>query len=75
MSEDQIFIYMNKVIDELHPNFKAISDEEMIDETVDYGDFTRTFKHDNGKKFQFQWRVYFGDPDTVRTVFSPSIEV
>jgi hypothetical protein len=72
---NQIDTYLHQVIDELHPLFKAISDEEMVDNYEDYGIFTRDFLHENGKKFRMNWRVYYGTPETVRTVFEPAVEI
>lgn len=64
--------HLHDIIDENHPLFKAISDEEMIDSHEDYGVFTRDFLHENGKKFRMKWRVYYGTPETVRTEFEPA---
>jgi hypothetical protein len=72
---NQIDTYLNQIIDELHPLFKAISDEEMVDNQEEYGIFTRDFLHENGKKFRMNWRVYYGTPETVRTVFEPAVEI
>jgi hypothetical protein len=67
--------HLNDIIDELHPLFTAISDEEMLDNREDHGIFTRDFRHINGKKFRMQWRVYYGTPETVKTVFEPAVEI
>lgn len=78
MKETAILIierYMNNIIDEVHPLFKSISDEELIEDNQDHGLFTRDFLHKNGKKFRMKWRVYYGTPKTVRTVFEPAIEI
>ena len=72
---DQIETYLHQVIDELHPLFTAISDEEMVDNHEDHGIFTREFLHENGKKFRMKWRVYYGTPETVRTIFEPAVEI
>lgn len=64
--------HLHDIIDENHPLFKAISDEEMIDSHEDYGVFTRDFLHENGKKFRMKWRVYYGTPETVKTEFEPA---
>jgi hypothetical protein len=66
---------LNDIIDELHPLFKPISDEELVDGYSDHGIFERSFLHQNGKKFLMRWRVYYGTPDTVRTVFEPATEL
>ncbi len=63
---------LHSIIDELHPLFTAISDEELVDDTVEYGIFTRIFAHKTGKTFRMKWRVYYGTPETVRTVFEPA---
>ena len=67
--------HLHDIIDELHPLFTAISDEEMFDNHEDHGIFTRDFLHKNGKRFRMRWRVYYGTPETVRTVFEPAIEI
>ncbi len=66
---------LHNIIDELHPLFTAISDEELADETSDYGVFTRVFLHEAGKTFRMKWRVYYGTPETVRTVFEPAEQI
>jgi len=70
--------HLHAIIDEIHPLFKAISNEEMTadhNEDPFYRDYQRTFLHSNGKKFQMKWRVYDGTPETVRTVFEPAVQV
>lgn len=64
--------HMHQIIDELHPLFTAISDEQFIEKHEDHGVFTRDFLHKTGKKFRLTWRVYFGTPETVRTEFDPA---
>lgn len=61
--------HLHSIIDELHPLFTPISDEQFIENNDDHGVFTRDFLHQNGKKFRMKWRVYFGTPETVRTEF------
>lgn len=77
MNETVSFIekHLHDIIDENHPLFKAISDEEMVDGHEDYGVFTRDFLHENGKKFRMKWRVYYGTPETVKTEFEPAVEI
>jgi hypothetical protein len=78
MTEDPVKLVekqLHDIIDELHPLFTAISDEELVEETKDYGDFVRVFLHENGKRFRLKWRVYFGTPETVRTVFEPATQI
>lgn len=67
--------HLHSIIDELHPLFTPISDEQFIENHDDHGVFTRDFLHDTGKKFRMTWRVYFGTPETVRTVFEPAVEI
>ena len=62
---------MNMIIDELHPLFQAVSDEEMIEDNNDHGVFTRIFKSFDNKQYLLKWRVYFGTPETVKTIFEP----
>ena len=64
--------HLHSIIDELHPLFTPISDEQFIENNDDHGVFTRDFLHQNGKKFRMKWRVYFGTPETVRTEFDPA---
>ena len=66
---------LHSIIDELHPLFRSISDEKMIEDYPNYGVFTRDFLHINGKKFRMKWRVYYGNPQTVKTVFEPAVEI
>ena len=62
---------MHLIVDELHPLFQAVSDEEMIEDHNDHGVFTRIFKSFDDKKYLLKWRVYFGTPETVKTIFEP----
>lgn len=64
--------HMHQIIDDLHPLFTPISDEQFIENHEDHGVFTRDFLHKTGKKFRLTWRVYFGTPETVRTEFDPA---
>lgn len=63
---------LHNIIDEIHPLFTAISDEECIESHEDHGVYNRDFLHKNGKKFRMKWKVYFGTPETVKTVFEPA---
>ena len=63
---------LNDIIDQIHPLFTAISDEELVEDNEDHGVFERTFLHETGSRFLMRWRVYYGTPDTVRTVFEPA---
>ncbi len=63
---------LNDIIDQIHPLFTAISDEELVEDNEDHGVFERTFLHGTGSRFLMRWRVYYGTPDTVRTVFEPA---
>jgi hypothetical protein len=72
---DVINTYMHQIVDEIHPLFSAISDEELVDEQHDYGVYTRDFIHKNGKKFRMRWCVYYGTPETVKTVFEPATQL
>jgi len=74
-TQQTIDTYLHQIVDEMHPLFKAFSDEEMIDNQEEYGIFTRDFLHENGKKFHMKWCVYYGTPETVRTVFEPAVEI
>lgn len=68
--------HLHDIIDELHPLFTAISDEEMVERHGDdYGIYTRDFLHKTGKKFRMKWRVYYGTPETVKTVFEPTVQI
>jgi hypothetical protein len=63
--------HLHSIIDELHPLFTPISDEEMVEHQEDHGVYTRDFLHKFGKKFRMKWSVYYGTPETVRTEFKP----
>ena len=60
---------MNDIIDELNPNYKPTSDERLIRVNDDSGVYQRSFKHRKGPEFMVTWTVYYGIPETVRTVF------
>lgn len=66
-------VILHQIIDELHPRFKAHTDEQMINNNDTYGTYQRVFKHKNGKLFQITWRVYYGTPETVRVAFEPTV--
>ena len=70
-----IDIIMNDIIDELNPNYKPVTDEELIDSTPEYGLYQRVFKHKRGPEFLIKWTVYYGTPETVQTVFHPVEEM
>lgn len=70
--QEQIYEYLHMIIDETHPLFSPITDEEILldhNEEPFYTDYTRTFMHKNGTRFIMNWRVYDGTPDTVKTIF------
>ena len=60
---------MNDIIDELNLNYKPTSDERLIRVNDDSGVYQRSFKHRKGPEFLVTWIVYYGTPETVRTVF------
>lgn len=66
---------LHNIIDEIHPLFKAISDEELVGDNIDHGVFERSFLHENGKQFLMRWKVYYGTPETVRTVFETAVQI
>jgi len=68
-------VWMNEIIDELHPHFKHITDEELVESYEDRGVFERTFSHNSGKDFKLRWTVYYGTPETVVTVFEDMVLV
>lgn len=67
--------YLNQIIDENHPLFSPISDEEKVEDHKNYGVFQRSFKHETGKKFLMEWAVYYGTPETVKIIFHPAVEL
>jgi hypothetical protein len=73
--EQQIDLLMHSIIDETHPWFQAITDEQLLETNERFGRFTRDFLHKSRKKFRMEWCVYYGTPETVTTVFSPAIEI
>jgi hypothetical protein len=68
-------VVMNEIIDELNPNYKPVTDEELIETSDNSGVFQRVFKHKTGSEFLLKWTVYYGTPETVRTVFHPVEEL
>jgi len=66
---------LHSIIDELHPLFRALSDEELVEDNDEHGVFERTFAHKNKKIFKMRWRVFYGTPETVQTVFEPAEHV
>ena len=64
---------MNKyeqIIDGLHPDFKPISDEKVLYIDDESGHYEREFKNTkNGKFWVLRWKVIFGTPETVKTLF------
>jgi hypothetical protein len=78
MTEDPVKLVekqLHNIIDEVHPLFRATSDEEMIEDHEDHGVFERSFLHQTGKRFLMRWKVYYGTPETVRTVFEPATQI
>lgn len=59
----------HRIIDELHNDYKPISDEEQVSEFDDHGIFQREFMHTSGQKYLLRWSVWYGTPETVRTTF------
>lgn len=67
---------LHNIIDEVHPLFRSVSDEDLVEDHEDHGVFERTFAHlENNKMFKMRWRVYYGTPETVKTVFEPAQHV
>lgn len=70
--DDEIMdVQMHLIVDELHPLFKASSDEELVEDYEDHGVFARSFKAIDDKEYLVKWSVYYGTPETVKTVFEP----
>ena len=59
---------LNDIIDCLNPDWVPITDEYMVRNDRTSGLFTRAFKTTSGTSSLF-WRVHFGTPKTVKTVF------
>jgi hypothetical protein len=75
-SNNQRDILFHRIIDEIHPLYKAISDEELIEDCIDHGRFVRNFLHkESGKSFRMIWKVYYGTPETVKTVFEAPVQI
>ena len=66
---------MNDIIDGLNPNYKPVTDEQLIKYAEDHGIYQRTFKHREGAEFLIKWTVWYGTPETVRTKFHPVEEL
>jgi hypothetical protein len=60
---------LHSIIDELHPGYVPASDEGLIEDYEDHGVFERSFLHLTGKVSTIRWKVYYGTPETVVTVF------
>lgn len=71
--KNKIDAQLHNIIDDMHPLFIPITDEEMVEDYEDHGVFERSFLHKNGKRFLMRWCVYYGTPETVKTVFEPAI--
>jgi len=72
MNEKQL----TEIIDGLNDNFKPLTDENLLQETKEYGIFERTFKNINtGKFYIFKWTVIFGTPETVEVKFNPPMVI
>jgi hypothetical protein len=61
---------LHSIIDDVHPDYKPYSDEEMILKKPKFGVYKRSFRHKSGKITSMKWRVYYGTPKTVYTVFT-----
>jgi hypothetical protein len=65
--------HLHKIVDEVHPLFQSVSDENLVEDYEDHGVFERIFAQlESGKLFKMRWRVYYGTPETVKTVFEPA---
>ena len=64
-----IYDVLNEIIDCLDPKYEPISDEELVFETDEYGEYQRLFSYKKESDFLVKWIVYYGNPDTVKTVF------
>ena len=42
--------HLHNIVDENHPLFTPISDEQIVENFEDHGVFTRDFLHETGKK-------------------------
>ena len=62
-------IQLNDIIDCLNPDWVPITDEYMIRNNKTSGFFTRGFKTKEKGSYSLFWRVDFGSPETVKTVF------
>jgi len=62
---------LEKIIDDVHPDYEPITDEEYIggDETVGHFQRTFTIKETPSKEVCVKWAVKYGTPDTVQTYF------
>jgi len=67
-SEDAMLL--TEIIDELNPDYTPCTDETCIHMQEDHGVYQRGFEHRNGNKFLIEWTVWYGTPETVKTVFN-----
>jgi hypothetical protein len=67
---------LEMIVDGLHPFYSPTSDEECGECDDEKGEFYRKFKHTkSGREYLLSWTVYFGTPETVRTVFHAPEEI
>lgn len=60
---------LHEIIDCMHPHYTPITDETLVDDSKMFGVFERAFKHSSGVAYSLRWKVYYGTPETVLTVF------
>lgn len=68
MEKEMSDLELNNIIDCLNPNWVPITDEYMTKSNKISGWFARGFKSPEGS-YTIHWRVDFGTPETVKTVF------
>ena len=80
MTVDESMKKINKIfhdmIDGLNPNVSPISDEFLLESDSKSGLYYRDFhSHTTGKNCRMKWRVYYGTPETVVTIFEKPLEL
>lgn len=60
---------LNNIIDCLNPAWTPLTDEYIVQDSDESGLFTRSFKNRDEGAYALFWRVYYGTPETVKTVF------
>ena len=75
-----ISLLLNEIIDDLNSDYTPLTDEFCLYDGYtlkdEYGVYQREFKHiKTGRNFLLEWVVWYGTPETAKTVFENPIEI